>query len=51
MVIETRECEIQYRGCTGVGTLREDPFLAEVHDEHVDIWVCDHCLQELADDI
>jgi hypothetical protein len=46
------ECQGAYRGCTGVGTLREDPYEADVNNHPGQmIVICDHCYGELSDDI
>jgi hypothetical protein len=46
-----KQCEVAGPGCTGQGRRREDPYQAEIHDRHVMIVVCDHCHQELLNDI
>jgi hypothetical protein len=28
-------------GCTGVLTLGEDPYEAEIHDNHTEVWMCE----------
>lgn len=46
------ECQGGYRVCTGVGTLREDPYEADVNNTPDQmIVICDACYQELSDDI
>ena len=29
----------------------EDPFAAEIHDDHTQVWLCEKCWQNAADDI
>jgi hypothetical protein len=32
-------------------TFGEDPFAAEINDDHTEVWECDDCRRESADDI
>lgn len=50
--IVSDECQSDYRGCTGVGSLREDPYESDVNNHPGQmIVICDHCYGELCDDI
>jgi hypothetical protein len=52
LIVTGVRCELQYRGCLGLGQLVEDPYEADVNNTPgVMIWACAHCLDELALDI
>jgi len=37
--------------CTNPGILQEDPFSAEINDDHTLVWLCDDCAYQSAMDI
>jgi len=38
---EPGQCDSDYRAdCDGIGRLQEDPFLAEIDDDHTLYWLC-----------
>ena len=48
---EVGECPAGHKDCNGVGRWTEDPFAAEIYDDHTEGWHCDGELYESAMDI
>jgi hypothetical protein len=39
------------KDCDGMATFQEDPFAAEIYDDHEMRWICDGCAEGSAMDI